>query len=125
MLSVLAPASLEPEIAAIILRETSTLGMRVRQVSRHTSQREIIEFDSSLGHTRAKVKRYEGKVLSVSPEYDDCRRIALARDLPFREVHRIIEAEARQNLLLDRDVTRIIHVYKETSVAEEIDSDDR
>jgi pyridinium-3,5-bisthiocarboxylic acid mononucleotide nickel chelatase len=96
MLSVLAPSSAEPKITEIIMRETSTLGMRVRPVSRHTAQREIIEFESSLGHARAKVKRFEGKVLSVSPEYDDCRRIALEKDLPFQEVYRVVEAEARQ-----------------------------
>ncbi len=95
MLTVLVPSGAEFKMTEIILRETSTLGVRVRQVSRHIAQREIIDFDSSLGRARIKVKRFSGEVLSVSPEYEDCRRIALERSLPFQEVYRIIESEAR------------------------------
>ena len=98
MLSVLGPASAEARLAEIIMRETSTLGMRVRPVARHTAQREIIEFDATLGKVNAKVKRFMGAVLSVSPEYEDCRRIALERDMPLQEVLGIIEAELRKHL---------------------------
>jgi pyridinium-3,5-bisthiocarboxylic acid mononucleotide nickel chelatase len=95
MLDVLAPSHLESRLTEIILKETTTLGIRVRPISRHTAQRESIEFDSSLGHIRAKVKRYSGRILDVSPEYEDCRRIALEKDLPLREVYRIVNAEIR------------------------------
>jgi hypothetical protein len=96
MLSVLAPAYTEAKLTGIIMRETSTLGIRVRRVSRHTAQREIIEINSSLGHVRAKVKRFGADFVDVSPEYEDCRLIALERNLPLQEVSRIIEIEARQ-----------------------------
>ena len=98
MLSVLGPASAEAKLAETIMRETSTLGMRVRPVSRHIAERESIEFDSSLGRVSAKVKRFMGAALSVTPEYEDCRRIALERDMPLQEVQRIIEAELRKHL---------------------------
>ncbi|MGP8079986.1 MAG: nickel pincer cofactor biosynthesis protein LarC [Dehalococcoidales bacterium] len=98
MLSVLAPASLETKITEIMMRETSTLGIRSRPVSRHTAQREIIEFDSSLGRARAKIKRFGADIVAVSPEYDDCRRLALEHNLPLHEVSRIVESEARCNL---------------------------
>ena len=98
MLSVLAPAHAESKIIETIMRETSTLGVRVRPISRHIAQREIIEIDSSLGHVRAKIKRYLGDILAVSPEYDDCRRIAIERHMPFHEVHRVVEKEVRQHL---------------------------
>jgi len=101
MLSVLAPAQAESKITEIIMRETTTLGIRVRPVSRHIAQREIIEIDSSLGHVRAKVKRYSGDILAVSPEYDDCCRIAIERNMPFPEVYRIIDREVRQHLFTD------------------------
>jgi hypothetical protein len=98
MLSVLAPASLETKLTEIIMRETSTLGIRSRPVSRHTAQREIIEFDSSLGRAKAKIKRFGGDIVAVSPEYDDCRRLALEHNLPLHEVSRIVESEARRYL---------------------------
>jgi pyridinium-3,5-bisthiocarboxylic acid mononucleotide nickel chelatase len=94
MLSVLGPQSAEAALSGTILRETSTLGIRVRPVNRHTAEREISEFDSSLGRIKVKVKRYQGKLLAVSPEYEDCRRIALEKDLPLQEVLRRVESEA-------------------------------
>lgn len=97
MLSVLGPAHAEVRLTEIMMRETSTLGIRVRRVSRHTAQREIVRVDSSLGEAHAKIKRF-GDILTVAPEYEDCRRIALERNLPLQEVSRIIELEARQYL---------------------------
>jgi len=97
MLSVLGPAEVEDRLTEIIMRETSTLGVRSRQIARHTAHREMIEFTSSLGIAHAKVKRF-GDFLSVSPEYEDCRRIALERNLPLQDVSRIIESEARRKL---------------------------
>lgn len=95
MLSVLATSTLEGKLSEIIMKETSTLGIRSRAVSRHMAQREIIEFDSSLGRAHAKIKRFGQDILAVSPEYDDCRRLALEHNLPLHEVSRIVEIEAR------------------------------
>jgi uncharacterized protein (TIGR00299 family) protein len=97
MLSVLAPAGLETRLIETIMRETSTLGVRSRRVSRHTAQREIIEVDTTLGKAHAKVKRF-GDFTAVSPEYEDCRRIARERNMPLQEVTRTVEADARRYL---------------------------
>ena len=96
MLSVLAPAPKEPELTGIIMRETTTLGIRVRRVERRVAERESMTVETSLGQVRVKVKKYNGDVLSVSPEYDDCKKIAGERGLPFREVRRIAGEEARR-----------------------------
>jgi uncharacterized protein (TIGR00299 family) protein len=98
MVSVLGSVEIEPELIEIIMRETSTLGVRARHISRHIARREIIEFVSSLGPAHVKVKRF-GDFVSVSPEYEDCRRIALERDLSLQDVSRVIESEARQYLV--------------------------
>ena len=99
MLSVLAHPESQGAIVETILQETSTLGLRVQQVERHHAAREIVEFDSSLGQASVKLKRLEGKVTSLSPEYEDCRRIALERGLPLREVYRIVSAEANDKFI--------------------------
>ena len=98
MLSVLAPSEAETKLTEIIMRETSTLGIRSRTVSRHMAHREIIEFDSSLGRAKAKIKRFGQDIIAISPEYDDCRRLALEHNLPLHEVTRILEIEALQYL---------------------------
>jgi len=96
MLSVLAPGDAESRLADTIMRETSTLGIRVRHVFRHIAGRDIVEIDSSYGKVRVKVKRFQGELLSISPEYDECRRIAAEKNIPLREVYRTVEAEARK-----------------------------
>jgi uncharacterized protein (TIGR00299 family) protein len=98
MLSVLAPVHYESHLINIVMRETSTLGVRVRPVSRHIAQRDMAEVESSLGRVRVKIKLFSGKILDVSPEYEDCRRIAVERNIPLQEVLRIIEGESRQLL---------------------------
>ncbi len=99
MLSVLVPPQAEGEIVDTLLRETSTLGLRRQTVGRHESEREIIAFDSSLGRVMVKVKCFRGARISLSPEFEDCRRLAKEHGLPLQEVYRIITAEASAQLL--------------------------
>jgi uncharacterized protein (TIGR00299 family) protein len=94
LVSVLCMQQHEDAITGVLLRETSTLGVRVTPVSRHEAQRESLEFTSSLGPAAVKVKRLPGSPPRVAPEYEVCRRIAEERGLPLREVYRIVEAEA-------------------------------
>jgi uncharacterized protein (TIGR00299 family) protein len=98
MLSVLAPAHLETKMTEIILKETTTLGIRVRPIHRHTAQRQIRPFESSLGKVNVKIKLYAGDVLEIAPEYEDIRQIAKDHGVPFIEVQRIVTEEARREL---------------------------
>jgi uncharacterized protein (DUF111 family) len=98
MLSVICAADREETIAGVLLRETSTLGLRVTPVSRHEAQREVLEFESSLGPAAVKVKRLPGEPPRAAPEYEAARRIAESRNLPLAEVYRIIEREALERL---------------------------
>ncbi|MFA5078111.1 MAG: nickel pincer cofactor biosynthesis protein LarC [Dehalococcoidia bacterium] len=96
MLSVLSPAAAETKLAETIMRETSTLGIRVRPVYRHIAGREMVEFESSYGKVRVKVKRFEDDIVSIAPEYDECKKIAAEKRVPLRDVYRTVEAEARR-----------------------------
>lgn len=98
MVSVLAPRSMESGLTETMLRETSTLGVRVRPVHRHIAERDGFKFESSLGEVWVKVKRVKGDILSISPEYEDCRYIALERNMPLHEVYRIVETESWKHL---------------------------
>ena len=94
MLSVLCQEAMESSLVALLLRETSTLGVRVRDVSRYEAEREVFEFESSLGRAAVKLKRLSGERPRVAPEFEVCRRIAQALGMPLAEVYRIVAVEA-------------------------------
>ncbi len=101
MLSLLGDPQDEAGLANILLRETSTLGVRVRPIERFEADREVKEFTSSLGSVQVKVKILDGKTVGVSPEYESCRKLALDKRLPLREVYRIVTYEAGQQMMGD------------------------
>ncbi len=94
VLSVLCTEADEERIARLLLRETSTLGVRVRPVHRWEAEREVLEFESSLGPAAVKVKRLPGEPPRFSPEYEACRALAEASGRPIVEVYRLVQAEA-------------------------------
>jgi hypothetical protein len=94
MLCALAPVEAEGALAETILRETPTLGIRVQAIHRYEAERELVEVDTSLGKARMKLKRLHGSLLAATPEYEDCRRLALEHNLPFQEVYRIVSQAA-------------------------------
>ena len=93
-LSVLCRPELEEAVVTALLRETTTLGVRVREVRRYEAERERYEFTSSLGPAAVKVKRLPGEPPRVAPEYDVCRALALATGVPLLEIYRVVTAEA-------------------------------
>jgi len=99
MLSVLAPTEVEGAMVETILRETSTFGLRIQDIRRHEAERQVLKFQSSLGQVAVKVKRLGGAVLSLAPEFEDCRQLALEHGLPLQEVYRLVTAEANARLL--------------------------
>ena len=98
MLSAIVPADLESQAINIVMRETSTLGVRVQPLTRYEAEREFAEVETSLGVTTVKIKRLEEHSLVISPEYEECRRIALERKMPLQDVYRIIQHEATEQL---------------------------
>lgn len=98
MLAALVDPGLESQAVDLVLRETTTLGVRVSPVSRHEAERESITVKTSVGELSVKVKRLRGRSVSLSPEYEDCRRIARETGLPILDVYRIVESEAAGRL---------------------------
>ncbi len=98
MLSVICSEAVEETMARLLLRETSTLGVRVRAVHRWEAEREALAFESSLGPAAAKVKRLPGEPPRLAPEYEACRGLAERSGLPLAEVYRIVQAEGEAEL---------------------------
>ncbi len=99
MLSALVDPGIEQQAVDLVLRETTTLGVRVSPVSRYEAERESVTVKTSIGELSVKVKRLGGRNVSLSPEYEDCRRLARETGLPILDVYRIVESEAADQLL--------------------------
>ena len=99
VLSVLVPPHVEQAAVELILRETPTLGIRSRLVDRYVAHRRSVAIETELGPVSVKVKSLDGSPVSVAPEPDDCRRIAIETGLPFQEVYRRVAEAARRQLL--------------------------
>ena len=93
-LSALVELGIESQAVELVLRETTTLGVRVTPVIRYEAERESVTVQTSVGEASVKVKRLEGRYVSLSPEYEDCRRIARETGLPILDVYRVVESEA-------------------------------
>jgi hypothetical protein len=94
MLSVLVGRDLVDAAAELILKETSTLGVRRRPVRRYEAERQVVTVDTSLGKVPVKLKRIGDTIAQAAPEYEACRKIARETGLPLAEVMRIVVNEA-------------------------------
>jgi uncharacterized protein (TIGR00299 family) protein len=87
LLTVICPSGKLPSVAKFLLKETTTLGLRWHEEEREKTDREILPFRTKYGRIRFKLARWEGRVVNFSPEYDDCKRLALERGVPLKDVY--------------------------------------
>ncbi|MDZ7261262.1 MAG: nickel pincer cofactor biosynthesis protein LarC [candidate division KSB1 bacterium] len=76
-------------IIATLYQETTTLGVRINPVGRKKLPRTIEEIDTPLGKVKVKVIEWEGKK-KITPEYEECKRIAQEKKIPLARVYEII-----------------------------------
>ena len=98
LLAVMSTPDLVGALTELLLRRSSTLGVRLMPVQRVIADRRVIEVETPFGKARVKVKELGGTAVDASPEYEDCRRIAREHDLDLREVMRIVAEAARREL---------------------------
>lgn len=101
LLTVLARPPDASQLAARILRESATLGVRMSQAERLKAGREEREIETPLGRARVKLKIIGGVVYAITPEYDDCRALAERLNLPVETVMARVTLAARIHFGLD------------------------
>lgn len=88
ILMVLAPKALSEKITETIFRETTTSGVRISCVRRKVMEKISVNTCTRFGDIRIKVHKLDGRILTASPEYEDCRLAALKHDVPLKNVYR-------------------------------------
>jgi uncharacterized protein (TIGR00299 family) protein len=96
VLHVLVEPTARDALAALVLRETSAIGLRYHAVQRVVSPRELITVGTEYGAVQVKVAQAADGTVNVAPEYDDCRRVARERGVPLKLVYQAAIAAARR-----------------------------
>ena len=86
LLTVVAPPAIRTRLTALIFRESTTIGVRFREMHRECLDRDTIVVDTPLGAVRFKVARRDGAIMNASPEFDDCVRLASEHGRPVKDV---------------------------------------
>jgi uncharacterized protein (TIGR00299 family) protein len=95
LLGVLCPSEKRDQLATLVLRETTTLGVRLHEVLRWSLPRATENVATSFGEVRVKIADWpEGAVWRAAPEYSDVARLAREQDVPAREVYHAALAAA-------------------------------
>lgn len=90
LLTIVCEPSRSRDLQRIVFAETSSIGLRCHREERVTLPRESITVSTRFGPVAAKkIATPAGTV--ITPEFESCRRIALKRNIPIRDIYREVE----------------------------------
>ena len=84
------------QMERLLLRETSTLGIRIRRDRRSCLERAHVAVQTRYGEIRIKVGSLAGEVLNAAAEFEDCREAAVRCDVPLKQVQQAAMAAYQQ-----------------------------
>ncbi len=86
-MTVLSSPESMPRLRELLLRETTTIGLRWRLENKMALERDFADVETAWGQARIKIARWpSGEVANASPEFDVCRRIAREHNVPLKRV---------------------------------------
>lgn len=80
----------ENNIAEMIFKETSTLGIRRETVNRYCLDREKQLLKLPYGEIEIKIAKLDGEIINSSPEYESCKKLAKKTGKPLKDIYRDI-----------------------------------
>jgi uncharacterized protein (TIGR00299 family) protein len=86
-ITILAPPPLRQRLSAILLQETTTIGVRYHAVQRTILQREFSKVKTKHGEVTVKIVTQPDGSRRATPEYEDLKRIAAAKSISLRTIH--------------------------------------
>ena len=96
LLRVIAEPAKREQLAKILFRETSTIGIRFYRVGRMILKRSSANVKTRYGTVRVKVIETPDGATQTTPEYDDLKRIAAARKIPLKLLYDEIATTLRK-----------------------------
>jgi len=103
LLTVVVAPEKRAEIADVVFRETTTIGLRHYDVDRECLSREIVTVATPIGDVRVKISSRNGRPITATPEFEDCARLATLNNLPVKEVQALAVAAYAESRVRDRE----------------------
>lgn len=82
-------------LAELVLRHTTTLGVRTRDVERFMLRRGVRTAQTRFGQVRVKSGLIGGAVIKEMAEYEDIKKIAVSTGLPMSAVRTAVAEDAK------------------------------
>jgi uncharacterized protein (TIGR00299 family) protein len=103
LISVVASPEDEQRLAHLLMSETGSLGIRVLACDRHVLAREVVPVEVTLDKQKYDIRvklatDRTGTLLSVKPEHEDVRKVAVSTGRPLAAISRLAETAARDTL---------------------------
>lgn len=90
MLSILCEPSEKEKFAELLYTETSTIGLRFRNVERECLSREIVKVKTEFGEVDVKIAKFNDKIVNIKPEFEQVREIAESSGISIFEIEKIV-----------------------------------
>jgi len=87
MLSIIVYEQNLKEILEVLFSESTTLGVRIREIKRLRLAQQNFIAETKYGKIRVKVGMFKGEIKNIAPEYEDCKKIAKQHQVPLKEVY--------------------------------------
>ena len=98
LITVLCADEISETLIDILFSETTTLGVRRYSINRYSLERHITQVTTPYGNVNIKFSKKVDKTWVYTPEYEDCRRLALQHDIPIQTIYRAAEHAAEAYL---------------------------
>ena len=95
MVSILCEQAKREVLSGLLYRETTTLGIRVREVERDCLPREMVKIETEFGEIDVKIARYNGVVVNSMPEFDQLKKAALENNVSLQKVKSSVEQKLK------------------------------
>jgi pyridinium-3,5-bisthiocarboxylic acid mononucleotide nickel chelatase len=96
LLTILADDAQAPALEDLLLRETSTLGVRIHHERRSCLDRAHTTVSTPYGDIRIKLGSRNGEIFNAAPEFEDCRTAAAKHNVPLKLVQQAAIAAYRR-----------------------------
>jgi uncharacterized protein (DUF111 family) len=87
LVTVLCEREATDRLAEVLLRHTTSFGVRIHEAYRRKLAREVVKVQTRYGEIECKIGRLDGVVVQRSPEFDSCKNAAAKAGVPVRDVY--------------------------------------